>query len=139
MVPDDSNEFFGHLNQPATPRRTRRPSSNRMQKPSEDDFGSVPDPFGDEPVPPLEPPPGGAASVLSERGRARNRTPKGPGLSPGIPQVREETPTREIPRSGVVLTPSGVKRVDDTPPAPPPRKVVSQPVDIPEDDPEDFH
>ncbi|MCZ7605454.1 MAG: signal peptidase I [Planctomycetota bacterium] len=141
MVPDDSNEFFGHLNQPSTPRRTRRPSSNRMQRPEEGDFGSVPDPFGEDAEPPLQPPPvqGGPSSVLSERGRARTRAPQGPGLSPGIPQAREERPTREIPRSGVVLTPSGVKRVDDDPPAQPVRRVVSQPVDIPADEPEDFH
>ncbi|MCB9894295.1 MAG: signal peptidase I [Planctomycetes bacterium] len=139
MAPDDSNEFFGHLSQPATPRRNRRPSSGVDKAPG--DFSSVPDPFGDdgggaEPLPPAD---GGPRSVLSERGRARTRAPKGPGLSPGIPNIRDETSTREIPRSGVVLTPSGVKRVEDDPPVAPVRRVVSSPVDIPAEEPADFH
>ncbi|MCA8913138.1 MAG: signal peptidase I, partial [Planctomycetes bacterium] len=49
-------------------------------------------------------------------------------------------PTQQVQRSGVVLTPSGVKRVDDEPPVAKVRRVASQPVDIPaEDDAEDFY
>jgi signal peptidase I len=143
MVPEDSNEFFEHLNQPATPRRIRKPSSSQNQRPG--DFSSVPDPFGEEgeigPDHPLAT--SGSAANLPERGRARSRSVKGPGLSPGIPQAREDRPpTREMPRSGVVLTPSGVKRVDDDPPQSPSalaRKVASVPEPEPQRVPEDFH
>ncbi|MCA8912120.1 MAG: hypothetical protein KDB82_10475, partial [Planctomycetes bacterium] len=48
MPPDDSNEFFGHLNQPATPRRIRKPSSVEQPRPDAADFSAVPDPFGDD-------------------------------------------------------------------------------------------
>jgi signal peptidase I len=131
MAPDDSNEFFGHLNEPAEPRR--RPSSSNNPRP--DDFASVPDPFAEENPQGADQPRGPAS--LTERGRARQRAAKGPGLSPGIPQVRDQSPpTREVPRSGVVLTPSGVKRVDDEPPAPPSavRRVKSTPVEEPDPD-----
>jgi signal peptidase I len=136
MVPDESNEFFEHLNKPATPRRIRRPSSS--QNPKLDDFGSVPDPFGDEVGPEHPLSSSGASAALPERGRARSRAPKGPGLSPGIPQVRDDKPqTREIPRgSGVVLTPSGVKRLTEDPPV---RKVESTPEPGPEPPADDFH
>ncbi|MCA8917736.1 MAG: signal peptidase I [Planctomycetes bacterium] len=147
MPPDDSNEFFDHLNQPATPRRIRRPSSGDQQRPHPDDFSTVPDPFGEDGDAPAHPPlsfSSNPSGVLQGRGRERSRAPKGPGLSPGVPkQVDQRPPTQQIPRSGVVLTPSGVKRVDDDPPAPPPKRVVSQrvdvPPDIPEDDADDFH
>ena len=144
MAPDESNEFFGHLNQPTDGRR--RPSSSNQPRP--DDFSSVPDPFAEEGAEPAadpagEPPRGPIS--LTERGRARQRAPKGPGLSPGIPQARDQRPpTQQIPRSGVVLTPKGVKRVDDEPPPAPPtpapvpqsnvRRVSSTPASDPEGD-----
>ena len=144
MAPDDSNEFFGHLDQPAEPRR--RPSSSNQQRPG--DFSSVPDPFAEEsaehPAQPDNELPR-APITLTERGRARQRAAKGPGLSPGIPQIRDQQrpPTQEVQRSGVVLTPKGVKRVDDEPPAPPAppeppqskvRKVESAPASDPDAD-----
>src|SRR5690606_36513006 len=100
------------------------------------------DPFADDPQsdPAQQPPLSGSTPGLSERGRARTRAMKGPGLSPGIPNIRDDTSTREVPRSGVVLTPSGVKRVADEPPVAPVRRVVSTPVDVPaDDDADDFH
>lgn len=137
MAPDDSNDFFGHLNQPAEPRR--RPSSSNQQRP--DDFSSVPDPFADD-APVHEDDLQRGPVSLTERGRARQRAPKGPGLSPGIPQTRDSVrpPTQEIPRSGVVLTPKGIKRVDDepppAPPTPPPQTVVRKISSVPASDPE---
>lgn len=143
MPPDESNEFFGHLDQPAEPRR--RPSSTNQPRP--DDFSSVPDPFAEEGSQQGDDVQRGPIS-LTERGRARQRAAKGPGLSPGIPSVRDQNrpPTQEIPRSGVVLTPKGVKRVDDEPPAPPapptppPQSAVRKVQSAPASDPEgDFH
>lgn len=141
MAPDESNEFFGHLDQPAEPRR--RPSSSNQQRPG--DFSSISDPFADEAAPQGDDIQRGPVS-LTERGRARQRAPKGPGLSPGIPQVRDQQrpPTQEIPRSGVVLTPKGVKRVDDepppAPPTPPPQSAVRRVASAPASDPEgDFY
>ena len=141
MASDDSNEFFGHLSQPATPRRNPRPTGPQSKPPSSSDFSSVPDPFGDDPQADPKHPlaTSGINPALPERGRTRTRAPKGPGLSPGIPQMRDETSTREVPRSGVVLTPSGVKRVEDDPPVAPVRRVKSTPVDVPADDADDFH
>lgn len=131
MTPEEGNEFFGHLNQPATPRRTRRPSSLENERPNPDDFRDVPDPFddvvaGDHPLAPA----GSAAPPAP-------RQVKGPGLSPGLPVIHDRPPSREVPRSGVVLTPSGVRRVDDKPKAPP-KSQVRQVPSAPESA-EDFH
>ncbi len=140
MPPEDSNEFFGHLNQPATPRRQRRPSSANMKRPTSGDFKQVPDPFAEEVAGedhPLNH--SGQSTALPERGRARTRSVRGPGLSPGIPKLHEQQPTsREVPRSGVVLTPGGVKRVDDKPPS---AEVREAPIpSVADDTPEtDFH
>ncbi len=130
MAPEESNEFFGHLDQPATP-RMRRPSSLNNDKPDSADFRHVPDPFddqvaGDHPLAPS----GDAAPP--------QRQPKGPGLSPGLPRIHDRTPTREVPRSGVVLTPSGVRRVEDDPPKAPPQSRVRSVQSTPEPQP-DFH
>ncbi|MBZ0136518.1 MAG: signal peptidase I [Planctomycetes bacterium] len=143
MAPDESNEFFGHLDQPARADQRRRPSSSNQSRP--DDFASVPDPFAVDEAQQAGPDdsPRGPIS-LTERGRARQRAPKGPGLSPGIPNVRDphRPQTQEIPRSGVVLTPKGVKRVDDepppAPPTPPPQSAVRRVSSTPESEP-DFH
>lgn len=144
MPPDESNEFFDHLNRPAN----RRPSSHNQQRP--EDFSQISDPFAEEGESGehAEAPPSGPPS-LQGRGRERIRQsqhmkkPKGPGLSPGIPQQRERKPTQTVQQSGVVLTPGGVKRVDDDPPEPPrskaTRRVVSSPVDIPAGDEDDFY
>ncbi|MBX3459162.1 MAG: signal peptidase I [Planctomycetes bacterium] len=134
MAPEEGNEFFGHLNQPATPRRTRRPSSLENERPNPEDFRDVPDPFddvvgGDHPLAPA----GSAAPPQPQP----QKPVKGPGLSPGLPVIHDRPASREVPRSGVVLTPSGVRRVDDQPKAPPKsqvRKVQSTPEDA-----EDFH
>lgn len=140
MPPDDSNEFFGHLNQPATPRRIRKPSSGDQQRPGPADFSTVPDPFGDDGTGQHPAAPGGPQSaMLPGRGRERSRVSKGPGLSPGLPAQRDGTPTQQVPRSGVVLTPSGVKRVDDEPPVAPVKRVVSQAVPAPPEEVDDFH
>ncbi len=159
MVTEDSNEFFGHLNQPATPRRQRRPSDASLHRPPQDaqgdvgsgDFRQVPDPFeapvdvpgevpaeevaGDHPLNSS-----GQSAMLPERGRARTRSVRGPGLSPGIPKIHEQTQTRSVPRSGVVLTPGGVKRVDDKPTTKQTRRPASRQVPAqPEKDPSGFH
>lgn len=112
MTPDErSNEFFGHLDQPAVP------TPRKLRRPDDADFGSVPDPFGDgPPSPPPGTPPAGTARPAP---RPPSGQVKGPGLSPGIPKINQ-TPSREVPRSGVVLTPGGVKRVEDKPKRPPP-------------------
>lgn len=95
----NGNEFFGHLEQPATP------TPSRMRRPGTGDFKSVPDPFGEDV--PVESP--------------RPAATKGPGLSPGVPKL-DRPASREAPRSGVVLTPSGVRRMDEPPAARPPQK-----------------
>lgn len=115
MVPEEGNEFFDHLDQqPAAPRRSRRPSSGSNRRPGSGDFAAVPDPFDDgeamaDPSHPLAP--------SGQQPKAPPRTIAGPGLSPGVPKLHDRTPTRELPRSGVVLTPGGIKRVEDKPPA----------------------
>lgn len=139
MTEDRGNEFFGHLDSPATP------TPRKMRRPTGSDFSSVPDPFGDEsgqspaaqPAPPS--PPRGTPRPAQ---RPPSGQVKGPGLSPGIPKINQ-TPTREVPRSGVVLTPGGVKRVDDKP-KPPARPAAPSPQDpapeiIDAADAEDFH
>lgn len=143
MPQEDANEFFGHLDQPAAPRRTRRPSSGANARPG--DYESVPDPFEDPnaPLPPEAIADSAPRSVLSERGRVRTRPqqPQGPGLSPGVPVIRESgSPTRKLPNSGVVLTPSGVKRVADEPPRPPSRPAARRPELPPEpEEPADYY
>ncbi|MBX3474723.1 MAG: signal peptidase I [Planctomycetes bacterium] len=142
MMPDErSNDFFGHLDQPAPP------TPRRLRRPDEADFSSVPDPFGDgPPSPPPATPPGGTARPAP---RPPSGQVKGPGLSPGIPKINQ-TPSREVPRSGVVLTPGGIKRVDDAPKSAARAKPQPQPVAPPEpesgiidaadaDEPAEFH
>lgn len=139
MTPDErSNEFFGHLDQPAAP------TPRKLRRPDDGDFSRVPDPFGDgPPSPPPGTPPLGTARPAP---RPPSGQVKGPGLSPGIPKVNQP-PSREVPRSGVVLTPGGVKRVDDAPAKPAPRSA-ARPAPAPEpeagvidadDAGEDFH
>ncbi len=120
MAPEEGNEFFEHLDQqPAVPRRTRRPSSNSNRRPATGDFASVPDPFDDgeainDPDHPLAP---SGRPARPQPTPERPAKPAGPGLSPGVPKLHDRAPaTREVPRSGVVLTPGGIKRVDDKPP-----------------------
>lgn len=127
MAQDDSNEFFGHLNQPASQRRAR-PSSGSNPKPGSGDYREVPDPFeeGLDPEHPLNS--SGRTASLPERGRVRTRKPTGPGLSPGVPRAPDKPPTREVQRSGVVLTPGGVKRVDENAPKPAARPASSSQV-----------
>jgi signal peptidase I len=108
MAQPDSNEFFDHLN-PQAPRREGR------QKPAPEDandFSEVPDPFdevnGEHPLSSS-----GQGIVSPEVGRARTRKPDGPGLTPGVPKPAQ--PPRSKHDSNLVLTPHGVKRVDDPP------------------------
>jgi signal peptidase I len=136
MPAEDSNEFFGHLNQPATPRKQRRPSSTNIQRPATGDFKQVPDPFGEEVQGDHPLNTSGQSAALPERGRARTRAVNGPGLSPGIPKIHDQPVTRKVPRSGVVLTPGGVKRVDDPPTA---SDEVLEVESTPEEPPPDFH
>ncbi|MCC6575671.1 MAG: signal peptidase I [Planctomycetes bacterium] len=105
MPGNERNDYFKHLDQPAAqppaPRpRTPLPASQKL--PEQSDYGSVPDPFGDasgeQPAAPKRPP-----------SRAT------PGLSPGIPRLRDAEPPPPPPRSGVVLTPSGLRRRDGKP------------------------
>ena len=121
---DRSNDFFGHLDQPAppTPRRVPRPPGVDADA----DYEVVPDPFVEgEPAParpssgtharPAPRTPSGEVPRPAPRpptGEQPRPAPRGPGLSPGIPKLGQP-PTREAPRSGVVLTPGGVKRVED--------------------------
>lgn len=120
MTPDErSNDFFGHLDQPAVP------TPRRLKRPTEDDFNSVPDPFGEGPATP-------GTGTARPAPRPPSGQFKGPGLSPGIPRVNQP-PSREVPRSGVVLTPGGVKRVDEPPARPAPRP---QPAPEPEPEPD---
>lgn len=119
------NDYFKHLDQgagrpPAKRPRTPLPASNKL--PEQSDFGSVPDPFGDpsgeQPAPP--------------RPAAR---PSAPGLSPGVPRMKDTAPRPETPpRSGVVLTPSGVRRLDGKPLT----EEVNAPLPEPTDDPADI-
>lgn len=102
MPEDRSNDFFGHLDQPAppTPRKLNRPQAQ-----PEADYEVVPD------QPPRQ------APSRTPTGQQRKPTGQGPGLSPGIPKVGQSSkPTRPISAAGVVLTPGGVKRVDPSGP-----------------------
>jgi len=130
MTPDErSNEFFGHLDQPSVP------TPRKLRRPAESDFSSVPDPFGDgPPSPPPGTPAGGTARPAP---RPPSGQVKGPGLSPGIPRINQ-TPTREVPRSGVVLTPGGIKRVDEPARRAPPPEPDPEIIDA-NDASEDFH
>jgi signal peptidase I len=127
MTPDErSNDYFGHLDQPAVP------TPRKLRRPTDGDFASVPDPFGDgPPSPPPGTPAGGTARPAP---RPPSGQVKGPGLSPGIPRVNQP-PSREMPRSGVVLTPGGVKRVDEKP-QPQPRAAQRPATPPPEEPPE---
>lgn len=105
---DRGNDYFKHLDRPAgqPAKRTRTPRPASQDLPDQSDFGSVPDPFGD----------------ASSEQRAARRTPSRgapslPGLSPGIPRNPDAAPAPPSApaRSGVVLTPSGVRRLDGKP------------------------
>src|SRR5262245_1335765 len=89
-----SNDFFKHLEQPAPAPQARK----------------------------LRAPGAPTKQITQGTGRPTDKQ-RAPGLSPGIPVIERpesgEVPAQR-PRSGVVLTPGGVKRTDAAPPPPPP-------------------
>ncbi len=93
MAKDDrSNEFFKHLEQSSPPPQPRKLRSAGTEN-------HLPASAASRPVP----------------------EKRGPGLSPGMPVIERPVTGENSalrPRSGVVLTPSGVKRVDEDTPAP---------------------
>ncbi|MHC4840597.1 MAG: S26 family signal peptidase, partial [Planctomycetota bacterium] len=101
MPQDDQNEFFGHLSQP---------SDSDRQKPAplsgQEDFESVPDPFGDPDIGHNHPlSTSGMAANLPERGRARSKQ-SNPILDSFDNMVNETIPSPASAKS-------------ESPPAPP--------------------
>ncbi len=96
---DRSNDYFKHLEQPASP-----PTQRRLKSPNE----------APGPVAPAQP--------RTKQPTARTDNSRGPGLSPGMP-VLERPVTGENPalrpRSGVMLTPQGIQRVEEESPSQP--------------------
>jgi signal peptidase I len=100
VTDENANDYFSHLQPPTGPARKPRP------KPAE------PDPFSEAPVP-------APRSQMQRPPATKPVTGLSPGLSPGIPKLGDAPVPASSIKSGVVLTPQGVKRVDDPPKAPP--------------------
>ncbi|MDC1142244.1 signal peptidase I [Planctomycetota bacterium] len=115
--------------------RSRGRSSPAMESADVQSDAGIPSPSSlDNDVPAPAPP-----TPISMKPPAAARPPvSGPGLSPGIPMANQKTQT-DLPRgqSGIVLTPSGVQRVDSTPSA----KRPASKLDIPKapDEIDDFY